>query len=173
MAKILIADDSTVCRTVLAILLTNQGHDVVQANDGKEALAQLDRAAFDLVLLDHEMPQAYGVSVLRRVRERSLDLRPAMLDGLGLLAALLWHFERYTYQTRIQVRFHHFGLDRRFPAELETAAYRIIQEALTNTARYAHTDEVDVHVRAPRSTRMPPVPSWTRETPPAAISISR
>jgi PAS domain S-box-containing protein len=94
--------------------------------------------------------EAQGIlhDLMRRVREMSLDLRPAMLDDLGLLAALLWHFERYTYQTRIQVRFHHFGLDRRFPAELETATYRIIQEALTNTARYAHTDEVDVHVRA-------------------------
>jgi PAS domain S-box-containing protein len=96
------------------------------------------------------MHEAQGIlhDLMRRVREMSLDLRPAMLDDLGLLAALLWHFERYTYQTRIKVRFHHFGLDRRFPAELETATYRIIQEALTNTARYAHTDEVDVHVRA-------------------------
>jgi PAS domain S-box-containing protein len=94
--------------------------------------------------------EAQGIlhDLMRRVREMALDLRPAMLDDLGLLAALLWHFERYTYQTRIRVRFHHFGLDRRFPADLETAAYRIIQEALTNTARYAHTDEVDVHVRA-------------------------
>jgi CheY-like chemotaxis protein len=71
MAKILIADDSTVCRTVLAILLTNQGHEVVQANDGKEALAHLDRTAFDLVLLDHDMPHASGMSVLKRVREKS------------------------------------------------------------------------------------------------------
>jgi signal transduction histidine kinase len=71
-----------------------------------------------------------------------------MLDDLGLLAALVWHFERYTLQTGIRVHFNHFGLERRFPAELETAAYRIIQEALTNTARYAKTNEVDVHVRA-------------------------
>jgi signal transduction histidine kinase len=84
----------------------------------------------------------------RRVREMSLDLRPAMLDDLGLLAALVWHFQRYTAQTSIRVHFHHFGLDRRFPADLETAAYRIIQEALTNTARYAKTSDVDVHVRA-------------------------
>jgi PAS domain S-box-containing protein len=83
-----------------------------------------------------------------RVREMSLALRPAMLDDLGLLAALLWHFERYTAQTGVRVRFHHYGLDRRFPAELETAAYRVVQEALTNVARHAQTDDVDVHVRA-------------------------
>jgi PAS domain S-box-containing protein len=83
-----------------------------------------------------------------RVREMSLDLRPAMLDDLGLLAALLWQFERYTYQTSIRVRFHHTGLDRRFPAEVETAAYRLVQEALTNVARHSKVAEADVHVRA-------------------------
>jgi CheY-like chemotaxis protein len=71
MAKILIADDSTVCRTVLAILLTNQGHDVTQANDGREALSHLEKGKFDLVLLDHEMPHASGMAVLKRVRENS------------------------------------------------------------------------------------------------------
>lgn len=71
MAKILIADDSTVCRTVLSILLTNQGHEVKQASDGKEAIGYLKREVFDLVLLDHDMPHASGMEVLRRVREHS------------------------------------------------------------------------------------------------------
>ncbi len=71
MAKILIADDSTVCRTVLSILLTNQGHDVAQASDGREALSQLDKTSFDIVLLDHDMPHASGTEVLKRVRENS------------------------------------------------------------------------------------------------------
>ena len=84
----------------------------------------------------------------RHVREMSLDLRPAMLDDLGLLAALLWQLERYTYQTGVQIHFHHVGLDRRFPAELETAAYRFVQEALTNVARHAKTREAEVRVRA-------------------------
>jgi CheY-like chemotaxis protein len=71
MAKILIADDSTVCRTVLSILLTNQGHEVAQAHDGREALAHLGRTTFDLVLLDHDMPHASGTAVLKRLREKS------------------------------------------------------------------------------------------------------
>ncbi|MBL9212794.1 MAG: response regulator [Opitutaceae bacterium] len=71
MAKILIADDSTVCRTVLSILLTNQGHEVKQAGDGKEAIGYLKREGFDLILLDHDMPHASGMEVLRRVREHS------------------------------------------------------------------------------------------------------
>ena len=71
MAKILIADDSTVCRTVLSILLTNQGHDVAQATDGREALANLEKKSFDLVLLDHDMPHASGTTVLKKVRQKS------------------------------------------------------------------------------------------------------
>jgi signal transduction histidine kinase len=84
-----------------------------------------------------------------RVRELSLNLRPAMLDDLGLLPALLWHFDRYTAQTGIAVAFKHSGLEgRRFDSELETAAYRITQEALTNVARHARVREATVRLWA-------------------------
>ncbi len=82
--------------------------------------------------------------LLARVRNLALDLRPAMLDDLGLLPALLWLFERYAAQTRVQVSFEHRGLARRFIPEVETAAYRIVQEALTNVARHAHVRQVTV-----------------------------
>ena len=85
---------------------------------------------------------------LNRVREFSLDLRPAMLDSLGLLPTLLWRFETYTRQTGIQVEFHHTGLDQRFAAEIETGAYRIVQEALTNVARHAAVSVVRVQMMA-------------------------
>jgi signal transduction histidine kinase len=81
-----------------------------------------------------------------RVRELSLNLRPTMLDDLGLLPALIWHFDRYTVQTGIRVNFHHTGIGRRFLAAIETAAYRIIQEALTNIARYADVRDATVVV---------------------------
>jgi two-component system sensor histidine kinase UhpB len=86
--------------------------------------------------------------LIARVRAMSLDLRPAMLDDLGLLPALLWHFERYQAQTEIQVAFDHGGLERRFNEGIETAAYRIVQEALTNVARYAEVSEVAVQIWA-------------------------
>ncbi len=85
---------------------------------------------------------------LNRVRELSLDLRPAMLDSLGLLPTLLWRFENYMRQTGIQVEFHHTGLDQRFAPEVETGAYRIVQEALTNVARHAAVPVVRVQVIA-------------------------
>jgi signal transduction histidine kinase len=70
-----------------------------------------------------------------------------MLDDLGLLPALAWHFDRYDSQMGIHVTFKHTGLEgQRFDPELETAAYRIVQEALTNAARHARIDNVDVDI---------------------------
>src|SRR5262249_41167944 len=59
-----------------------------------------------------------------------------------------WLFERYTAQTRVQVAFEHTGLDERFEPEIETAAFRIVQEALTNVARHAHVERVIVRAWA-------------------------
>lgn len=101
---------------------------------------------------DRELRKTVGEALAQvkeltaQVRNLSLSLRPAMLDDLGLLPALLWHFERYTAATAVRVEFEHQGLGRRFPAELETAAYRIVQEALTNVARYAAVDLATVRV---------------------------
>ena len=80
--------------------------------------------------------------IIRQVREMSLNLRPSMLDDMGLVPTLLWHFDRYTSQTGIRVNFQRSEIPERVPLEIETAAYRIIQEALTNVARHAKVSEV-------------------------------
>jgi PAS domain S-box-containing protein len=85
--------------------------------------------------------------LMMRVRNLSLDLRPAMLDDFGLLPTLLWHIEHYTAQTKVRVSFKHSGLEkRRFAPEVETAAYRLVQEALTNVARHANVHEAGVRL---------------------------
>jgi signal transduction histidine kinase len=86
--------------------------------------------------------------LIRRVRRISLDLRPVMLDDLGLLPALLWLIDRYTGHTSVRVDLVHAGLDRRFPAAVETAAFRIVQEGLTNVARHAGVGSAAVSVSA-------------------------
>jgi len=89
--------------------------------------------------------------LMGQVRAMSLDLRPGMLDDLGLLPALQWHLDRYTTQTGVCVEFEEEGLrDRRFNRASETAAYRIVQEALTNVARYAEIKSARVRVRVVR-----------------------
>ena len=84
--------------------------------------------------------------ILDKVRGLSTDLRPAALDHLGLVPALITLFERYSAQTRVSVNFKHHGADGRFAPEVETTAYRIVQEALTNVARHADVDQVTIRV---------------------------
>ncbi len=84
--------------------------------------------------------------LLTRVRDLSLDLRPAMLDDLGLLPALLWLVDRYSDQANIQMHIEHDRVDRRFAPQIETGAYRIVQEALTNVARHAGVTEATVRM---------------------------
>jgi len=86
--------------------------------------------------------------LMKRVHDMSLDLRPPMLDDLGLLPAILWLFQRCAAQTNVQVTFEHTDLDRRFASEVETAAYRIVQEALTNVARHAGVKHATVRLWA-------------------------
>jgi len=86
--------------------------------------------------------------VLQQVREMSQRLRPAMLDDYGLTPALLAHFERFSAATNIQVDFRHSGLYDRFPSTIEIAVFRMVQECLTNVARYAGVQEVSVRLLA-------------------------
>lgn len=87
-------------------------------------------------------------NLIAQTREISINLRPSMLDDTGLILTLIWHFDRYTAQTEIKVNFQHYNLlEKRFKPEIETTIYRIIQEALTNVARYAKVDSVDVELK--------------------------
>jgi PAS domain S-box-containing protein len=88
--------------------------------------------------------QKYVGEITAQVREISLNLRPSMLDDIGLLPTLKWHFERFTNQTGIKVNFRSDEFPARLPAGIETTAFRIVQEALTNVARYAQVEDVFV-----------------------------
>lgn len=94
-----------------------------------------------------EESQEMVSGLMKQIRDLSMRLLPAMLDDMGLLPTLTWMFDNYTRQTGIQVQFTHSGMERRFQTGLEMTTYRIIQESLTNVARYAHTNEVFVRLR--------------------------
>jgi PAS domain S-box-containing protein len=86
--------------------------------------------------------------VAEKVRSLSHSLQPAMLEDYGLLEALLNHFEWLTSKMGLKVNFKHKGLNRRFPTNVETAAFRVIQEALSNVIRHARVKEVSVSIQA-------------------------
>lgn len=70
MAKtILIIDDSTSLRQVVNITLTNAGYEVIEACDGKDALAKLDGRKIHLMICDVNMPNMDGISFLKAAKE--------------------------------------------------------------------------------------------------------
>jgi len=85
---------------------------------------------------------------LRLVRDLSIDLRPPQLDDLGLVTALRWYVDRYAQRTgvRADVLIELPDQDQRFSHELETACFRIAQEALTNAFRHAKAERVSLHL---------------------------
>jgi signal transduction histidine kinase len=81
---------------------------------------------------------------LDEVRRISWQLRPSILDDLGLVSALHHHIETYQKQYNLPVETVFTGLDGRLSSAVETTVYRIVQEGLTNVARYAQATAVSV-----------------------------
>jgi len=77
----------------------------------------------------------------------AMNLRPATLDHLGLVAALEQYVESFVRQYGVQVQFETVGLgEKRLASPVETSLYRIVQEAMTNVIRHAQASHVDVLV---------------------------
>jgi len=70
MAKILIAEDDSLFRRMFVHTLKDAKHEVIEATNGEEALAKLDKVTPDLVILDIMMPKASGLDVLHEMRQR-------------------------------------------------------------------------------------------------------
>jgi len=87
------------------------------------------------------------VDLLEQVRGLSLDLRPSLLDDLGLAPALRWYLERQAQKLGLVA---HLACDLpegRLPPEIEIGCFRIVQEALTNVMRHAKASQVHVDLR--------------------------
>lgn len=93
---------------------------------------------------------------LAQVRNLSVDLRPSVLDDLGLPAALRWYVDRQAQASGLDMRFESLSTIHRLAPEIETACFRLVQEALTNTIRHGNAtharvlleqDETGIHLR--------------------------
>lgn len=87
---------------------------------------------------------------LQQVRNISLDLRPALLDELGLAATMRWYVERLAQWNEIKAQFKESLRQERLPVEIETTLFRVAQEALTNVIRHAGAKRVNVTLNQTR-----------------------
>jgi len=79
--RVLIVDDEEKIRTTLLKILNTRGFQASGASDGAAALAELDRCAYDVVLLDVKMPGMDGIEVLKTLRERRCLAEVIVLSG--------------------------------------------------------------------------------------------
>jgi signal transduction histidine kinase len=84
------------------------------------------------------------VATLQDVRRLAVELRPKVLDDFGLVPALERLAQGFADHTGIQVDLEAGAITERPPQEVETAIYRIVQEALTNVVKHAHAQRVSV-----------------------------
>jgi PAS domain S-box-containing protein len=84
---------------------------------------------------------------IQQVRNLSLDLRPSMLDDLGLLATLRWYLDRQAKWAGFITQFTADPPDMQLPSNLETVCFRLVQEALTNVMRHAQAQRVQINLQ--------------------------
>ena len=69
MAKVLVADDNKLSRELLKTIILQQGHEVIEAEDGKEVLEILSQHEIDLIFMDYSMPKMCGIETSMQIRQ--------------------------------------------------------------------------------------------------------
>lgn len=106
-----------------------------QSPEGRALAGRVDES---LDLIQH---------ALQQVRNLSLDLRPSLLDDLGLVSALMWYVERQAERSGPDIKFFFDPPSKRLPSDVETACFRIAQEAMTNVLRHAGASNIWLELR--------------------------
>ncbi|MFB3884767.1 MAG: histidine kinase [Thermodesulfobacteriota bacterium] len=112
---------------------------------------------FNLDMIDKELPQTLPAistrlgdakslsnQTIAAMRQLSMDLRPAMLDELGLIPTLRWYVQNFSKRVGIDSQFRAMGFEEKLSPQIETAFYRIVQEALNNVSKHARADLVEI-----------------------------
>ncbi len=88
--------------------------------------------------------QALSINLLDGIHKLIYELRPSLLDDLGLIAAAEWLADNNLRLAGVKVIFKTVGRSRRLPQKVETTLFRIIQEAISNIARHANAHNASV-----------------------------
>jgi two-component system sensor histidine kinase UhpB len=83
---------------------------------------------------------------IKTVRRIAADLRPGLLDELGLGAAIEWHLKEFQKRTGIKVQYNAVSEELPLSGASKTGLFRIVQESLTNVVRYAQAKNVEVRM---------------------------
>jgi two-component system chemotaxis response regulator CheY len=89
MAKILVVDDAEFLRVRISKMLSGDGHDILEAENGLKAIQAYKEHKPDLVLMDITMPEMDGLSALREIRSHDPRARVVMLTALGQESVVL------------------------------------------------------------------------------------
>jgi CheY-like chemotaxis protein len=87
LAEVLVADDDPIMRALLHEILTQAGHEVVEAEDGRAALRLAETRSFDLVVTDMLMPDMDGIELIQALRTSRPSLRILAISGGGRFKA--------------------------------------------------------------------------------------
>ncbi len=114
---------------------------------------------FSLDMIEKDLPQipaglkeklgeakSLSSQTLTSMRQLSMDLRPTMLDDLGLIPTLRWYVQNFSNRLNIFSDFQAIGFEEKLPPQIETAFYRIVQETLNNIAKHAQADRFEVQL---------------------------
>ena len=145
LSRRLVESQETERRHIARELHDEVGQTLTVAEMNLQAVMQSPRAA-PLTRRLKESLQAVE-RVLEQVRDLSLNLRPSMLDDLGLEPALRWYTNRQAALAGLQAEFQADALEDRLDPVIETACFRVAQEALTNVVRHARARTVAVELR--------------------------
>jgi signal transduction histidine kinase len=144
-SQLLTAQDQE--RRSIARELHDEVGQVLTAIKVELSLAQhaIEAAGGPLNLLEDARSITDGA--LHAVRDLSHLLHPSLLDDLGLPAAIDWYSKGFARRHGIHVTLLHERMQERLSPEVESAAYRIVQEALTNVAKHAHAHRCSVYLQ--------------------------
>lgn len=84
---------------------------------------------------------------IKQIRAISLDLRPSMLDDLGLVPAIRWYMDQQAQRSGIHVSVEEIDMPDRIDSTIENACYRVMQEAVNNVLKHAQATQVHVLIQ--------------------------